>query len=51
MKIETRNANGVFIELMTDQQETTCFSVEEAQDVLFHLLDVVDDLKIFIKEK
>ncbi len=51
MIIQTRNAGGSFLELKTDQQETNCFSKEEAEDVLFHLLDVVDELKRYIEEK
>ena len=51
MKIEIRNSGGTFIELKTEQQETNCFNTEEAQDVMFHLLDVVDELKRFIEEK
>ena len=51
MEIKTRIVRGSFIELKTDQQETNCFSVEEAVDVVNHLQDVIDDLKWFIEDK
>lgn len=51
MEIKTRQVRGSFIELKADQQETNCFSKEEAVDAMNHLLDVVDELKWFIEDK
>ena len=51
MIIKIRNSGGSFMELKTDEQITNCFTKEEATDVLYHLLDIVDEVKRFIEEK
>ena len=51
MEIRVRFSNSGFIELKTDQQETTCFTWDEANKVYEHLKDVIYDLEIFMEEK
>lgn len=50
MELQTRNGNSLF-ELKTSQQETTVFEAEEAQDIIYHLLEVVEELRCFIDNK
>lgn len=50
MEIETRFSRTGFLELKVDQQEINVHTIQEAQDVIYKLTDVIEDLQTFIED-
>jgi len=48
--LKTRIYLNSFVEIKTDELETTCYNKEQAEDLLYNLLETVDELKKFIED-